>query len=105
MADKDMLPELLRGEERKLWGDGTCQGQGEAIREAAPSAQDRTSRRTRYKRMADELQRKKNRTIARARAKMEPSFRNLKRVFGLRKRGPQGLEEKTKTICAQPSDW
>jgi transposase, IS5 family len=27
-----MLPDLLHGEERKVWGDGGYQGQGEAIR-------------------------------------------------------------------------
>ncbi len=46
VADKHMLAELLHGEERKVWGDGGYQGQGEAIREAAPQAQDMTCRRT-----------------------------------------------------------
>src|SRR5580692_2322802 len=45
VADKHMLPDLLHGEERKVWGDGGYQGQGEAIRQAAPRAQDMTSRR------------------------------------------------------------
>jgi IS5 family transposase len=35
MADKHMLADLLQGEERKVWGDGGYQGQGEVIREAA----------------------------------------------------------------------
>ena len=48
-ADKHMLPDLLHGEERKVWGDGAYQGQGEAIRQAAPQAQDMTSRRVQYK--------------------------------------------------------
>ena len=33
VADKHMLPGLLHGEERKVWGDGAYQGQGEAIRQ------------------------------------------------------------------------
>jgi len=45
-------------------GDGAYQGQGEAIRKAAPRAQDMTSRRTRYKQVVDELQRSKNRVKA-----------------------------------------
>jgi IS5 family transposase len=69
VADKHMLPDLLHGEERKVWGDGGYQGQGEAIREAAPRAQDMTSRRTQYKGYVDELQRAKNRVKARVRAK------------------------------------
>ncbi len=67
VADKHMLPDLLHGEERKVWGDGGYQGQGEAIRQAAPRAQDMTSRRVRYKNFVDELQKAKNRVKARYR--------------------------------------
>ena len=49
VSDVHMLADLLHGEERKVWGDGGHQGQGEVIREAAPHAQDMTSRRTRYR--------------------------------------------------------
>jgi IS5 family transposase len=47
VADKHMLPDLLHGNERKVWGDGGYQGQSEAIRAAAPKAQDMTCRRIR----------------------------------------------------------
>src|SRR3989442_7339720 len=77
VADKHMLPDLLHGEERKVWGDGGDQGQGEAIRQAAPRAQDMTSRRVQYKNFADELQKAKNRVKARVRAKVEHPFRIL----------------------------
>src|SRR5260370_16742170 len=69
VADKHMLPDLLHGEERKVWGDGGYQGQGEAIRQAAPRAQDMTSRRVQYKNFVDELQKAKNRVKATARMK------------------------------------
>jgi len=36
VADMHMLPELLHGEERKVWGDAGYQGQTEAIQQAAP---------------------------------------------------------------------
>jgi IS5 family transposase len=39
VADKHMLPDLLHGDERKVWGDGGYQGQGETIRQAAASLQ------------------------------------------------------------------
>jgi len=99
VADKHMLADLLHGEERKVWGDGAYQGQGEAIRKAAPHAQDMTSRRTRYKKIIDELQRRKNRTKARVRAKVEHPFRILKRVFGFVKVRFRGLKKNHHHLC------
>jgi IS5 family transposase len=49
VADADMLPDLLHGEEKKVRGDAGYQGQTEAIHEAAPDAQDMTNRRTKFK--------------------------------------------------------
>jgi IS5 family transposase len=100
VADKHMLADLLHGDERKVWGDGAYQGQGEAIRQAAPHAQDMTSRRTRYKQMVDELQRRKNRTKARVRARVEHPFRILKRVFGFVKVRFRGLKKNHDHLCA-----
>jgi transposase, IS5 family len=100
VADMHMLPDLLHGEERKVWGDGAYQGQREVIRKAAPKAQDMTSRRTRYKQVVDELQRRKNRTKARVRAKVEHPFRILKRVFGFVKVRFRGLKKNHDYLCA-----
>ncbi len=100
VADKHMLPDLLHGDERKVWGDGAYQGQSDAIRKAAPYAQDMTSRRTRYKQAVDELQRRKNRTKARVRAKVEHPFRILKRVFGFVKVRFRGLKKNHDHLCA-----
>ena len=100
VADMHMLPDLLHGEERKVWGDGAYQGQREVIRKAAPKAQDMTSRRTRYQQVVDELQRRKNRTKARVRAKVEHPFRILKRVFGLVKVRFRGLKKNHDHLCA-----
>ncbi len=46
VADCNMLPELLHGEERKVWGDRGYQGRTDVIQEAAPQAQDMTCKRT-----------------------------------------------------------
>jgi IS5 family transposase len=100
VADKHMLPDLLHGEERKVWGDGAYQGQGEVIRQAAPRAQDMTCRRTKYKNFVDEFQRKKNRTKARVRARVEHPFRILKRVFGFDKVRYRGLQKNHNRLCA-----
>jgi IS5 family transposase len=100
VADKHMLPDLLHGEERKVWGDGAYQGQGEAIRQAAPQAQDMTSRRVQYKNFVDELQKAKNRVKARVRAKVEHPFRILKRIFGFEKVRYRGLKKNHQRLCA-----
>src|SRR5208283_2978328 len=91
VADKHMLPDLLHGEEKKVWGDAGYQGQTKAIREAAPKAQDMTNRRVKTKAGVDEGQKRKNRTKSRVRAKVEWPFRILKRVFGYTKVRYRGI--------------
>ncbi len=44
IADCPVLPDLLHGEETKVWGDRAYRGQSEAIREAALMAQDMTNK-------------------------------------------------------------
>jgi IS5 family transposase len=102
VADSTVLPELLHGEERKVWGDGGYQGQTEAIREAAPKAQDMTCRRTKFKHYVDELQKKKNRSKSSVRAKVEHPFRILKRIFGFGfdKVRYRGLAKNHHRLCA-----
>ena len=59
-----------------------------------------TWRRTRYGKKVDEVQRKKNRTKARVRAKVEHPFRILKRVFGFVKVRFRGLKKNHHHLCA-----
>jgi len=100
VADKHMLPDLLHGEERKVWGDGAYQGQGEAMRQTSPHAQDMTSRRVKYKGFVDEIEKAKNRVKARVRAKVEHPFRILKRIFGFEKVRYRGLKKNHERLCA-----
>src|ERR1700740_495756 len=60
---------------------------------AAPRAQDMTSRRVQLKNFVDELQKSKNRVKARVRAKVEPPFRILKRIFGFEKVRYRGIKK------------
>jgi IS5 family transposase len=100
VADMHMLPDLLHGEERKVWGDAGYQGQTEAIKQAAPKAQDMTCRRTKFKDYVDELQKKKNRNKSSVRAKVEHPFRIVKRIFGFDKVRYRGIAKNHNRLCA-----
>jgi transposase, IS5 family len=100
IADSKMLPELLHGNERKVWCDAAYQGQGEKIRGKAPRAQDMTSRRARYKQIVDQLQRRKNRTKAQVRSKVEHVFRVMKRQFGFDRVRYKGLAKNANRMFA-----
>ena len=89
--DATCLPDLLHGQETRVWGDSADQGQGEVIARHAPKAQDFTHRRYRYKERIDEVQRSKNRTKSSVRAKVEHSILIIKRVFGFVKTRYKGL--------------
>jgi transposase, IS5 family len=100
VADSTVLPELLHGEETKVWGDQAYRGQREAIREAAPAAQDMTNRRYRYKNRIDEVERAKNRTKSRVRSKVEHVFAVLKLKFGFTKVRYRGLAKNANWLFA-----
>ena len=99
VADSRVLPELLHGEERKVWGDAGYQGQTDAIQQAAPRAQDMTCKRTKFKNYVDELQKKKNKSKSSVRAKVEHPFRILKRIFGFDTVRYRGLAKNHHRLC------
>jgi IS5 family transposase len=70
-----------------------------AGREAAPAAQDLTSRRAKTKAGVDEEQKRKNRTKVRVQAKVEWPFRVLKRVFGFTRVRYRGLKKNHEWLC------
>jgi len=103
MADAKVLPNLLHGDETRVWGDQAYRGQREAIRGAAPKAKDFTNRRYRYRGEVDEEERAKNRTKSSVRAKVEHPFLVIKRVFGFTKVRYRGLTknaERLFVVCA-----
>jgi IS5 family transposase len=94
VSDVAILPDLLHGEETRVWGDGAYQGQTEVIREGAPRAQDYTQRRCRYKgQIVDEVAWAKNRTKSKVRAKVEHVFQVMKLKFGFVKVRYRGLKK------------
>jgi IS5 family transposase len=103
VADCTVLPDLLHGDETRVWGDQAYRGQREAIRKAAPAARDFTNRRCRHRGVVDEVEKAKNRTKSRVRAKVEHPFLVIKRVFGftrLRYRGLQKNAHRLFVTCA-----
>src|SRR6201997_5721192 len=79
VSDVAMLPDLLHGEETRVWGDGAYQGQTEVIRECAPRARDFTQRRCRYKgQIVDWVTWAKKRTKSKVRARVERGFQVMK---------------------------
>src|SRR5213594_5230124 len=70
VADSTVLPDLLHGNETRVWGDQAYRGQSAVIRACAPQAQDCTHRRYRYKDGVDEVERAKNRSKSTVRSKV-----------------------------------
>jgi transposase, IS5 family len=91
VADSEILPDLLHGQETRVWGDQAYRGQTEVIKKHAPKAKDFTNRRYRHCGVIDEAERGKNRSKSRVRAKVEHSIGVIKRVFGFVKVRYRGL--------------
>jgi transposase, IS5 family len=94
-ADSTVLPDLLHGMEARVWGDQAYRGQRAVIRQRAPKAQDFTNRRYRHRGVVDEVERAKNRTKSKVRARVEHSIGVIKRVFGFAKVRYRGLKKNT----------
>jgi IS5 family transposase len=100
VADATVLPELLHGEETRVWGDQAYRGQADVIHESAPRAQDCTHRRYRYKDHIDEVERAKNRTKSTVRSKVEHVFGVMKLKFGFVKVRYRGLVKNANRLFA-----
>ena len=89
--DSQVLPDLLHGNETRVWGDSAYTGQGDAIREQAPDARDFTQKKGCRNRPLSEEERSRNRTKSKVRAKVEHPFLVLKRIFGFTRVRYRGL--------------
>jgi len=91
--DSQMLPDLLHGEETRVWGDSAYSGQTETLRRCAPRASDFTNRKGARNRPLSDAEKQKNRTKSKVRAKVEHPFLIIKRIFGFRKVRYRGLDK------------
>jgi IS5 family transposase len=89
--DKHPLPDLLHGNESRVYGDSAYASQKELIQAKAPKAKDFTNQRTRYNGVVDEVARGKNRNKSRVRARVEHVFGVVKRLWGFGKVRYRGL--------------
>jgi len=96
--DSHLLPELLHGDETRVWGDSAYQGQGDVIRAVAPKAKDFTHRRYRRNGILNRIEQRKNRNKSRVRAKGEHPFLILERVFGFAKVRYRGIAKNAERL-------
>jgi transposase, IS5 family len=98
VADSAVLPDLLHGEETRVWGDQAYRGQSAVIKQHAPNAKDFTNRRYRHRGIVDEVERAKNRTKSKVRAKVEHAIGVIKRIFGFVKVRYRGLDKNAQRL-------
>ena len=107
VADSTVLPNLLHGNETRVWGDQAYRGQRAVIKEHAPRAWDFTNRRYRHRGVVDEVERAKNRTKSKVRAKVEHAIGVIKRVFwfyqGALSRAQKEHSSPDRGLCARQS--
>ena len=95
--DKHPLPDLLHGNERRVYGDSAYASQKALIEAKAPRARDFTNQRARRAAEQDPEQRAKNRSKSRVRARVEHVFAVVKRLWGLR---PRVCSRRSRPIAA-----
>lgn len=91
--DSQLLPDLLHGDETRVWGDSAYAGQKTAIRSVAPNARDFTQKKAVRNRPLSDIEQSRNRTKSSVRAKVEHVFGVIKRVFGYSKTRYRGLDK------------
>ena len=89
--DSQELPNLLRGNETRLYGDSAYTGQQDVLKEIAPKAADFTNKRAARNRPLTDADKESNRRKSQVRAKVEHPFRPFKTLFGFAKVRYRGL--------------
>jgi IS5 family transposase len=91
--DKHSLPDLLHGNEQRVYGDSAYASKKDLIHSAAPNAKDFTNQRTRRNGVVSEVLKARNRNKSKIRARVEHVFGAVKRLWGLGKERCRGLKK------------
>ena len=91
--DSQELPNLLHGEETRVYGDSAYRGenQRERLKDTAPNAKDFTNKRAYKNRPLSDADMQTTRRKSAVRSKVEHPFLTLKRIWGLAKARYRGL--------------
>jgi IS5 family transposase len=91
--DSQELPNLLHGQETRLYGDSAYRGknQREQLKQIAPRAKDFTNKPARRNQPLSQADRQTNRRKSAVRSKVEHPFLTLKRIWGFMKVRYRGL--------------
>jgi IS5 family transposase len=91
--DSQELPNLLHGEETRLYGDSAYRGeqQRKQLKDIAPKARDFTNKRAYKNRSLSDADKQTNRRKSAVRSKVEHPFLTLKRIWGFAKARYRGL--------------
>lgn len=100
--DSQALPDLLHGQETRLYGDSAYRGKKPRaqLKALAPAAHDFTNRRAYKNRPLTEADRQTNRRKSAVRAKVEHVFRPLKTLWGFAKVRYRGLAKNANRVFA-----
>ena len=91
MHDSQQLPNLLHGQETRLYGDSAYRNQKEMLKTIAPNARDFTNQRAYRNRPLTDADKLTNRRKSSVRPKVEHVFRPLKTLWGFAKARYRGL--------------
>ncbi len=89
--DKHAIPQLLHGDEQRVYGDSAYSSQKELIAQAAPNARDFTNQKGFRNRGLTERDQAKNSRKSSVCAKVEHAFLIIKRIFGFAKVSYRGM--------------
>ena len=99
--DKHPLPELLHGNERRVYGDSAYASQKPLIHSKAPAARDFTNQRVKRGGIVDPLIKASNRQKSKIRSRVEHVFGVIKKLWGFHKVRYRGLaKNRTRALVA-----